>query len=392
MKARTCWLASAVVCCVHLFSQIPDRRQRLTNVWTDAGLLTLNPPHHASGVGSLAQEKGERKIPNPPPAPKDSEGARSAVLLRFHAPQGHLFACYSWQVPAAKEPGSTRKTVAQVFSFDPERWAWNMEPLGTLESPTSALVILSEDWILGIAAQPDMLVERGKGRLFALYRRNAKGQYQLDSFPDDGFDGTAITGTTAWKYPMLSMVWINKRQVYTADRTCLYVGQGLVWVFTDKGRMTRLVRLFDGLDDKGLKQNLLWQEAVLGVQPRPDGTLLVSTLNENALALGALVQNEGLSRGTAAGDRDQAIRERVITSKSPILWYDLDPVTGDLRDEAPPRNVKAGFGSIQEFLDFNWSFKRDGNLHFTSEADLSKISAEAEAMYKERYKTPGPKK
>ncbi len=151
--------------------------------------------------------------------------------------------------------------------------------------------------------------------------------------------------------------------IATQEGAVLATGWGLFGCFDTKGRLKHLKRLFAHHDDDDLKRNIPWNGAVLGVQPEPEGTLLISALHP-----GAVLRAEGHSNLPKAAHSDrmppvQQLEEahrtflRSVTSVNPTVhWYRLDPVSGLLAEVAAPEGLHRRVSSVETYQQARWVF------------------------------------
>ncbi len=367
-----------------LQGQVPSRGQHV-NLWLpNEEMILLHADAHAkSGPALWFKGKQERALP---PLPRGVDHSR-ALRRREAALQGPGQDCYSLQYLSfpAQDAKAKQELRLDVFRFSTATWAWEKEPHGVLEDrPLGNFRVLSEDYLLGICVNKPFLDSGGKPHLFSLYKRNPQGKYRLVGYPDDGLSGKVFKGDGSWNYPILSNLWILNRCVWTEDETVVGTGFGFFWVFSPKGQMRRLVRLYDSVDDKLLRNGWVWHEAVTNFQPRPDGQILISALAEGAVARGAILNDQRAHQGDTPGQFEDVFRT-VLAAYPVVEWHVMNPVTGHIQPEAAPLNFQSRLSSYSEFLNFNWNFKVDGNLRCVSEKELLALSEDGERYYERAF-------
>lgn len=154
------------------------------------------------------------------------------------------------------------------------------------------------------------------------------------------------------------------------------------------GKVERVARLFNDLPDDAMTAPEAYEFGVLGVQPRPDGHLLIAARSGDAVAqsrtwkpdlpspepvrlsfteaFGKSAEEQGdlLEEKQDTADRARAgeVREARLRRFPDLVWWDFNPDTGIFRRERAPDGVPERFPSTAALRDFRFSFKPDGNL------------------------------
>ena len=154
------------------------------------------------------------------------------------------------------------------------------------------------------------------------------------------------------------------------------------------GKVQRMGRLFGDLPEDAMTTPEAYEYGVLGVQPRPDGHLLIASRSEEAVtqsrtwkpdlpppepvrlsaseAFGKSAEDQSdlLEEKQDAADRARIseAREARLRHFPDLVWWDFDPDTGTFRRERPPEGVPERFPSTAALRAFAFSFKPDGNL------------------------------
>jgi hypothetical protein len=157
------------------------------------------------------------------------------------------------------------------------------------------------------------------------------------------------------------------------------------------GKVERVARLFSDLPDDAMTTPEAYEFGVLGVQPRPDGHLLIAARSADAVtqsrtwkpdlpppdpvrltfteAYGKSAEDQGdlLEEKQDAADRARAaeLREARLRHFPDLVWWDFNPDTGAFRREQAPEGVLEQFPSTAALRAFAFSFKPDGNLEIT---------------------------
>ncbi|HXC17987.1 MAG TPA: hypothetical protein VNV60_11150 [Holophagaceae bacterium] len=160
------------------------------------------------------------------------------------------------------------------------------------------------------------------------------------------------------------------------------------------GKVERVARLFNDLPDDAMTTPEAYEFGVLGVQPRPDGHLLIAARSADAVtqsrtwkpdlpppepvrlsfteAFGKSAEDQGdlLEAKQDAADLARAgeLREARLRRFPDLVWWDLDPDTGAFRRERAPDGVPEQFPSTGALRAFAFSFTPDGNLEIAPKA------------------------
>ncbi|MBS1785741.1 MAG: hypothetical protein JST24_09970 [Acidobacteria bacterium] len=163
---------------------------------------------------------------------------------------------------------------------------------------------------------------------------------------------------------------------------------GIFFVINSRtGRLERSARIFD-LPKDADAEPLAYETGVLGVQPRPDGHLLIAARSADAMqqsrtwkpdlpppepvrlsaseAFGKTAEEQGeameMKQDQAKNDYEAQAREARLKAFPDLVWWDFNPDTGTFRQEPPPAGVPDKFPSCAALRAFTFAFKPDGNL------------------------------
>ena len=257
------------------------------------------------------------------------------------------------------------RITVQRFESQTRSWA----SIGTLFFPRAFRpVVLNEDLILGLAQVSQTFVQDHRSFPFGIFRRDAKGEFHLESMFEAGLKRPIFDEKGGWNYPSLQKAFMFPQTARSAEHLVFGTGHGWFWIFdADKGSLKRIVSLYKGADETHLKEDLLWDGAVLGFQPKPDGQVLISALDEEALFRGGLFKDlpskEARGKpGSVFVDRVRTFEDRLLQVAPRVDWFLLDPAEGQIREELPPRGLPSIISTSKALSDFNWMFKPDGNL------------------------------
>lgn len=146
---------------------------------------------------------------------------------------------------------------------------------------------------------------------------------------------------------------------------------GYYYVFDDKtGDLKRKVQLFTFMDEERLKHPETLIDLGLGIQPRPNGHLLIASRTEDAAEQAGRAFNQALPKDRVGDpakvkawiEETKPLRDLNLKNFPGIAWWDLDPATGAIRAEAAPQNFPDRINDAKQLWAWNWRFKGDGNL------------------------------
>lgn len=166
----------------------------------------------------------------------------------------------------------------------------------------------------------------------------------------------------------------------------LHLGRFLT-VNARTGKVERQTTLFDLPTDAAMAP-MDYEYAILGVQPRPDGHLLIAARSAEAVqqsrtwkpdlpppepvrlsfseSLGKSPEEQGeameMKQDQAKLDRARQAQEARLKAFPDLVWWDFDPDTGAFRQEPPPEGVPDKFPSLAALQAFSFAYKPDGNL------------------------------
>ena len=354
------------------------------NIWLGPGELLFVPGNsdHMSAPGILKSLHSGRERRLPPPPREDTFS--SGFSMGVQAAEGELFYLHaSLMAPPNPEKDKKKPFKLEIFQFDKASWRWETEPWGVLISPrVMKPVLVSKDRVLGITAWADGFVKDGKGYPFAAFRRSQNGVFSIDFYQDCGLEKPAIKGMVGWNYPSLAQLWMDCQIASSGDQKVIGTGYGLYWVFNAKGSLKRVIRLFEGLNEEALQKGELWNEAVLGMQPRSDGDLLVSAFGEGTLdrVYRLLSTTAGSASGKEYSERRRKALDMAMSSSSRVDWYIIDIDTGKVNLAPPPVGFPEQLKNSDAIHNFNWAFKPNGNLLMYSEKEMLKNDPAASSL------------
>ncbi|MBS1785983.1 MAG: hypothetical protein JST24_11180 [Acidobacteria bacterium] len=154
------------------------------------------------------------------------------------------------------------------------------------------------------------------------------------------------------------------------------------------GKVERTAKLFGDLPEDAMSNPEAYEYGVLGMEPRPDGHLLIAARSGDAVAqsrtwkpelpppepvrlsfteaFGKSVEDQGdlleEKQDAAQVARASEAREARLRHFPDLVWWDFDPDTGAFRQERAPEGVPEQFPSTATLKAFKFSFKPDGNL------------------------------
>lgn len=291
------------------------------------------------------------------------------------APTGEIFCEYSKKIKSDQESDEINNRIyeTEIFKYNMHKKAWDKARHGRLVWKRYVKTfVLSEDYIVGVASRPDDFISKNDKHLFAIFKRNNRGEYEISHYEDVGFGKGPINSRGDWNYPVLSTLWSTVKSYWCREHLALVSPHGLVWFFDENGRMERFNKLYGAYDENCLRSKILWPGAVLGCQPNQTGGLLISALAEDAIDKGIVEANR--QETTRFDMFSQASRDHselktkmmfasVLSDSPSIYWFTIYPDQSRIIPTGPPHGLPWSIKSQKEYFDFNWMFKPDGNLY-----------------------------
>jgi hypothetical protein len=353
-------------------SVIPPIKGHNNCVWTERGNFIIFPdgmdPIKKPGV-AFDQNGKKRVIPKSPSLPA-LVGA-DASTTRLQGPCGRIYALSRRTIPPADPLRIPKKDLEiYIFRFDESIWQWETDPIGVLRSPLPfSPILLSEDNILGISHNSEVFISENHRYPLAIFRKNAKNEYQVDHFEDYGFDYPAIQRVGVWNYPCLENFSLLHQDGWSGEFTIIGHGGGLFWCFDSRGKLKRFFKIYKNIEDEFYKKNPIYNECILGWKPQKSGTILVSAFGEDLFyrSSAQLQKPEEPSPDIDSYRIKIKIRSDTIFSvPQSINWYNVDIENGQVQETSSPINIPRIISSFQEFLEFNWMLKYDESIDFIS--------------------------
>jgi len=352
-------------------------------IWRDQDLVFIpRNPTSTEGPAILQSKSGApRSLPALPRSASQGKDFGKSYSMGVQVAEGKIYYLHAQILENPNQaPGKIdRKLQIEVFLFDEPAWAWNNKPIGTLTwSAGMTPFLLREDLILAVATSAKSFVKEGRSHLFALFRQGKDGIFTLDSNPSSGLAKSVFTPDSAWRYPSLANLWLAAKTARTSTHFLLAAGSGTCWLFNVRtGSMRSMVQLYREVNEEKMLSGEVWNGALLGVQPRPDGDFLVSALDEYAITQGWHLDRIGFLPASASPQERYEGHQRVLGSilrlNPRVDWWVLDREDKHFRMEVPPVGLPEAIHTVEEFQRFDWVFKPDGNLAFRGAVPTSPV-------------------
>jgi hypothetical protein len=352
-------------------------------IWRDQDLVVI--PRNTSpteGPAVIQAKSGaQRSLPGLPKVASQGKDFGKSYSMGVQVAEGKIYYLHAQILENQNQvPGKIdRKLQIEVFGFDEPAWAWSSKPIGTLTWPAGMTpFLLREDLILAVATSAKSFVKDGRSHLFAVFRQGKDGNFTLDSNPSTGLTKSVFTPDSAWRYPSLANLWIAAKAARTSTHFLLAAGSGTCWLFDVRtGSMKSMVQLYREVNEEKMLSGEVWNGALLGVQPRPDGDFLVSALDEYAITQGwHLDRIDYLPASASPQERHEGL-QRVLGSilrlNPRVDWWVLDREDKRFRMEIPPLGLPETIRTVEEFQRFDWVFKPNGNLAFRGAIQASPV-------------------
>jgi len=140
---------------------------------------------------------------------------------------------------------------------------------------------------------------------------------------------------------------------------------GLFFIFDARdGHLARTVSLYDMVGEEQYK-NSRFGWVVVGYQPMPDGRVLVAARSEAAMfdyePVHLPLNLSSADYEKVFPDLQKKLNANLATYPA-LNWFTIDPLSGEKRAEAAPRKFPNTISTQQEFQNYRFRFKADGNL------------------------------
>lgn len=204
--------------------------------------------------------------------------------------------------------------------------------------------------------------------------KNEKNELFIDDWVDLGFKKPYYkepkgdsTNRNVYNYSKLSIDVSENPQIIRIGEYFAIISHetGYIFVYSAKdGSFKRVVKVYPKVDEESLEDIELGC-ALIGVQPRSDGRLLIAARVESAV-----VQNKRAIFSPRANP-EVHLKQTEIAIKvwnenlklyPAVVWYVLDPGTGEIYPEAAPYAFPSLVSTMNELWNFRFRFKADGNL------------------------------
>ncbi len=224
---------------------------------------------------------------------------------------------------------------------------------------------------------------------FALISRDSKGMYRSEKLLDMGLpeafatesavgenkDNQASKGSALHEVKLSALnpkYRYNSADfvVHTPDFLILAAGQtGFIWILDKRKEVPSLNfrKLFGCVNEKSLAKPDEIEWSILGMQPMPDGDVLIASRSEDAVKHARqlfptptlhlkLMQDPAHMK-----QREQNMKDSVEFYPE-ICWWKLDPESGVITRVDPPVNFPTKLPSLKAMMGFRFRPKLNGDL------------------------------
>ncbi|MFN8011105.1 MAG: hypothetical protein U0P81_06845 [Holophagaceae bacterium] len=148
---------------------------------------------------------------------------------------------------------------------------------------------------------------------------------------------------------------------------------GDLWILDDSGDVPKLrrTRLFPSVEEGAPNplSKVQIENAILGIQPRPDGSFLIASRTEEAV-LKARTFDKGIEpirdpKFVPTPERNKALADSQSASVKAYpgcKWWALDPTTGTLTEEITPPGMPDAFKTADEIRAFAFRITADDRV------------------------------
>lgn len=343
-------------------------------VWVDSGkILVFDRENKDHPLTFETLKAGKIETVDIPPA-----SSQPMIAADFF--DGSVWAIHRERLPQTEKTSSGWQSTLYRRS---ENLAW--EKVGEFRTESFHLIRilpLGSGRFFGISGSPGSGFGDGREekKPFALLRLGKEGgrfdvERTIDAGLEKPFFQKAKSGQ-GWElhYPALSQAFMNPPVLRYEGGFSIVDGRtGYIWMFdANDGKLKRVFKLFSGVDEKKLVDPRDLSHALLGAQPRPNGHILLASRLEDAVLHAA--QHTRRNLGSNLSDDEfksiQPALEHFMNANvqlyPQVLWWDVDPSTGEVRPETPPQHFPEMLFSQAQMWAFDWRYKPDGNLLMVS--------------------------
>jgi hypothetical protein len=277
------------------------------------------------------------------------------------------------------EASADKPTITLMRCSDQKRWL----PWATLSGHTvsGALYPLDDEKTFFAVSKAKGFIQGNKASYFALFKVNERNELELSELVDLGLkepllvvkqpDAKAPSTKIAElnpKYAMLHGVSFHIAPLrFEGGFAIVSQRAGYVWILDGRtGQVKRRIDLISGVKEENLTSKDMLEVAILGIQPRDTGHLLAATRSEDAVLRALKVEGGALSLETLKSPEKmkayEARRGEALAAFPELLWWDINPDTGEVRRETPPLNVPDKIWDVRILKGFRFRFKPNGDL------------------------------
>jgi hypothetical protein len=330
-------------------------------IWTDSGLVRFI-------------NRGQNTV--------EFEGKSASVVQAVHLPTGALYTDYFQGRLYVFARAEEAKTSAEPYGFhimvkEGEGW----ELVGEVQAKTKQfqnILPLGDGRFLAVTNRPLFRVNGGYSPI-GIMKVDAKKKLSPVEGVDLGFsepmwkDPLDSYGHGVWSYPGMSFSFGLSATFLRVPGYVVVASEdiGYYFIFDDRtGSLKHKAQLFSLLDEERLKHPEGLIPIGLGIQPRPDGHILIASRSEDAADRAAKAFSEPLPKADAGdpakvrvwAEKTKEIRDLNMKQFPEVQWWDLDPATGTIRPDSAPMNFPDRINDSNQLWNWNWRFKGDGNL------------------------------
>lgn len=338
--------------------------ERIPQFWEGDRLITL---------------EGSRMVVESPKAPKEVRFLGEGLVASYRREywDGSYWVCQpmardgveGWALHRSSD-GLQRELMAWVPKNLPEGPVYNLSPL-----PGNRYLVVSKR----------LFVRSNQASFLAVGRVDDRKQIQIDQLVDVDLGDRLLEGASKPEFlqkpeHLLYLTGFIAGPLRAGDHLLFaHRPAGRFLVLDGKTLKTRFIRLFERIPDAlyASEAALRLEHAVLGMQPRKNGHVLIASRSEEAV-LKAREHERAFGLDTLATNESDPLRQRQAVQQGlqdpqrkalgealqdegavrypEVLWWDLDPATGTITPEPTPVGAPSALTQARFIRRFTFRF------------------------------------
>lgn len=313
---------------------------------------------------------------------------RGIKPIRHVLPSGHVFCTYQAGTAFTVKISKQRKVVELFSSKDFRTWT-RVGLISRDLTPFGFKAIPLENGKFFLMAHLEPFAKGEKASIFAIATVDDKENLALDELLEPGLSKSVCVKEPA--QPGLLTPGFMVRNEYQAliqatldpcNPICYRGGfavvsreTGHMFCFSGKtGRLRRIIQIHSSLDENAFARPTLdLDQAILGLQPRPDGRIFLASRTEEALTeawklfKSTSVETVQMTNPQWSEHTQQVFKNNVQTKTQQllahpeVLYFQADPETGDVFLDDTPPGLPSRLWDLATFRQFRFRMTQSGH-------------------------------